>query len=66
MSIFASVISVSLLLAVMVVSSKEDSCDSSHIMPSLASLGNQSTVSERPQTQFFHRGSGRRDTAQCV
>jgi hypothetical protein len=66
MSILASVISASLLLAVVAVSSKENSCDSSHIMPSLASVGNQSAASERPQVHLFHRGSGRRDTAQCA
>ncbi|MBD2066942.1 hypothetical protein H6F93_05245 [Leptolyngbya sp. FACHB-671] len=66
MSILASVISASLLLAVVAASSKEDNCDSSHIMPSLAALENQSVASERPQVQLFHRGSGRRDTAQCA
>jgi hypothetical protein len=66
MSILASVISASLLVAVVASSSKEDSCDSSHIMPSLAAQENQSITFERPQVQFFHRGSGRRDTAQCA
>jgi len=66
MSILASVISASLLLAVVAVSSKEDGCDSSYIRPSLASVENQSAISERPHIQFFHRGSGRRDAAQCA
>jgi hypothetical protein len=65
MSILASVVSASLLLAILAASSKEDSCNSSIIMPSLASPENQSITSERPSHQFFHRGSGRRDVAQC-
>ena len=65
MSIFAYVVSASLLLAIMAASSKEDSCNP-NIMPSLGSQQNQPAASESPQHQFFHRGSGRRDTAQCA